>query len=81
MVQSVVGSFVFNGLLRKEFTLSDAATLSFDALRLLRMSRRGEVEGLRCAWHASLRKSTSKDHTTVQSLRFEWDERKNTLLF
>jgi hypothetical protein len=27
------------------FTLSEAATLSFDALRLLRMSRRGGVEG------------------------------------
>jgi hypothetical protein len=42
------------------FTLSEAATLSFDALRLLRMSRRGGVEGLQRALFSSIRASIQK---------------------
>jgi hypothetical protein len=54
------------------FTLSEAATVSFDALRLLRMSRRGGVEG---ASLASLGLHIhSKDPTTTNSVLTQFDK-------
>ena len=52
------------------FTLSEAATASFDALRLLRMSRRGGVEGPLRVWRLYI---YSKNPTTERRSNLQMD--------